>query len=286
MLIECKNLSHVYVPGSPMSHKALDDINLSIEKGEFIGVIGQTGSGKSTLVQHFNGLLLPTSGKVLIEGKDISSDKKSLKEIRKRVGLVFQYPEHQLFEETVAKDIGFGPTNLGFSKDEVEERSRYALEKVGLSYDELKDRSPFELSGGQKRRVAIAGVLAMMPEVLILDEPTAGLDPQGKKDIFEKITELYKELNITIILVSHSMEDIAELVNRLFVMHEGKIKISGKPREVFGESDILEELGLGVPQITLLMNELRQKGLEVPSDVFTVESAKKILLPYLKDKRK
>lgn len=284
MLIECKNLSYLYSPGSPFAHKALENINLEIKKGEFVGIIGETGSGKSTLIQHFNGLLFPTSGEIIVDGKKITETKGEILKIRKKVGLVFQYPEHQLFEETVAKDVGFGPTNLGLSPPEIEERCRNALERVGLSYEELKDRSPFELSGGQMRRVAIAGVLAMKPEVLILDEPTAGLDPRGKKDIFQRITDLFKNLDMTIILVTHSMDDVARLVNRLFVLNEGKLKISGSPREVFSNLEILEKLGLGVPQVTRLMYRLRQKGLEVPLDVVTVEKAKEVLLPYFKGK--
>ncbi len=282
MLIECKDLTHVYMPGSPMSHKALDEVNLTIDKGEFVGIIGQTGSGKSTLIQHFNGLLLPTSGDVLIQGKSTQGDKKSLKDIREKVGLVFQYPEHQLFEETVAKDVEFGPKNLGLSQEEVGERTRYALEKVGLSYEELKDRSPFELSGGQMRRVAIAGVLAIKPEVLVLDEPTAGLDPRGKQDILDKMLRLHREQGITVILVSHSMDDIAKYSDKIMVMHQGRLKISGDVKEVFARLKDIEELGLNAPKITLLMYRLREKGFDVPYDVFTVEEAKEHLLPHLK----
>lgn len=286
-MIKCKNLTHVYSPGSPMTFKALDDISLEIQRGEFVGVIGQTGSGKSTLVQHFNGLLLPTSGEVIIDGKTLSDKgKENLKEIRKKVGLVFQYPEHQLFEETVAEDVGFGPENLGLEEAEIEEMCKYALEKVGLSYEKLKDRSPFELSGGQMRRVAIAGVLAMKPEVLILDEPTAGLDPRGKKDIFDRIMDLHENQGMTIILVSHSMEDVARYVNRLLVLHEGRLVMSGEPREIFSELELLESLGLGAPEVTRLMYELRQKGLDVPRDVVTVEKAKEVLMPYFKGKWK
>lgn len=282
MMIEVKNLTYVYNPNSPFETKALDDINLDIEEGEFIGLIGHTGSGKSTLIQHLNGLIKPTKGSIIIDGVDITDENADLKVIRQKVGLVFQYPEHQLFEETVYKDIAFGPKNLGLDDEEVEKRVRSAMGLVGLKFDEIKDRSPFELSGGQKRRVAIAGVLAMKPKVLILDEPTAGLDPGGRDEIFEEIESLYEKEKITIILVSHSMEDVAKLVNRIIVMHKGKIKMDGPPREVFKNADELEKLGLGIPQITSFMRAYRRKGNNVRDDVLTVKEAEEEILRYLR----
>lgn len=282
MMIEVKNLTYVYNPNSPFEAKALDDINLEIEEGEFIGLIGHTGSGKSTLIQHLNGLIKPTKGSIIIDGVDITDENADLRAIRQKVGLVFQYPEHQLFEETVYKDIAFGPKNLGLDDEEIEERVRGAMGLVGLKFDEIKDRSPFELSGGQKRRVAIAGVLAMKPKVLILDEPTAGLDPGGRDEIFEEIESLYEKEKITIILVSHSMEDVAKLVNRIIVMHKGKIKMDGPPREVFKNADELEKLGLGIPQITSFMRAYRRKGNNVRDDVLTVKEAEEEILRYLR----
>lgn len=285
MIIEIKNLSYIYNPGTPFEKKALDDVSLGIEEGEFIGLIGHTGSGKSTLVQHLNGLMKPTSGEIVIDGNSLSDKSTKLKNIRQKVGLVFQYPEHQLFEETIYKDIAFGPKNLGLSQEEVDERVRHAMELVGLDFEELKDRSPFELSGGQKRRVAIAGVVAMKPKVLVLDEPTAGLDPKGRDDILDEIRTLYEKENITIILVSHSMEDIARLVNRIFVMHRGKLSMDGSPREIFGRSDELEGMGLGIPQITKFMKKFKASGHDVKDDVLTIEEAKAEILKYLRGKK-
>ncbi len=285
MIIEIKNLSYVYNPGTPFEKKALDDVSLGIEEGEFIGLIGHTGSGKSTLVQHLNGLMKPTSGEIIIDGDSLSDKSTKLKNIRQKVGLVFQYPEHQLFEETIYKDIAFGPKNLGLPQEEVDERVRHAMELVGLDFEELKDRSPFELSGGQKRRVAIAGVVAMKPKVLVLDEPTAGLDPKGRDDILDEIRTLYEKENITIILVSHSMEDIARLVNRIFVMHRGRLSMDGSPREIFGRSDELEGMGLGIPQITKFMKKFKASGHDVKDDVLTIEEAKAEILKYLRGKK-
>jgi energy-coupling factor transport system ATP-binding protein len=285
MIIEIKNLSYVYNPGTPFEKKALDDVSLGIEEGEFIGLIGHTGSGKSTLVQHLNGLMKPTSGEIIIAGDSLSDKSTKLKNIRQKVGLVFQYPEHQLFEETIYKDIAFGPKNLGLPQEEVDERVRHAMELVGLDFEELKDRSPFELSGGQKRRVAIAGVVAMKPKVLVLDEPTAGLDPKGRDDILDEIRTLYEKENITIILVSHSMEDIARLVNRIFVMHRGRLSMDGSPREIFGRSDELEGMGLGIPQITKFMKKFKASGHDVKDDVLTIEEAKAEILKYLRGKK-
>ena len=285
MTIKIKGLNHIYNKNTPFESKALDDINLEIEKGEFIGLIGHTGSGKSTLIQHLNGLLKPSSGTIEINGIDITAKNTSLKDIRQKVGLVFQYPEHQLFEETIYKDISFGPKNLGLSEEEIDERVKEAMLLVGLDFEKMKDRSPFELSGGQKRRVAIAGVLAMKPEVLILDEPTAGLDPKGRDDILNQVQELYEKNQMTIILVSHSMEDIARLVNKIIVMHKGKVKLYDYPKEVFKKVEELEDFGLGVPQITYFMRALKKNGKDINENIFTVDEAKEEILKYLRRKK-
>lgn len=285
MIMKIQNLNYIYNPNTPFEKHALKDINLEINEGEFIGLIGHTGSGKSTLVQHLNGLMKPTSGNIIVEGLNITEKKANLKEVRQKVGLVFQYPEHQLFEETIYKDIAFGPKNLGLSENEVQTRVKESMESTGLDFEELKDRSPFELSGGQKRRVAIAGVIAMKPKILVLDEPTAGLDPSGRDDILGEIKKLYKKEGITIILVSHSMEDVAKLVDRILVMHRGKIAIDDLTREVFKRVDELEKLGLGVPQITKFMKEFKSKGNNVRDDILTVDEAKKEILEYLRRKR-
>ncbi|MFA5523660.1 MAG: energy-coupling factor transporter ATPase [Tissierellales bacterium] len=282
MLIKIENITYIYNENSPFESKALDNITLEINEGEFVGLIGHTGSGKSTLIQHLNGLMKPTSGKVMIGDMDITAKGVSLKTIRQKVGLVFQYPEHQLFEETVYKDIAFGPLNLGLSQEEVDTRVKEAMDLVGLDFEAVSNRSPFELSGGQKRRVAIAGVLAMKPEVLILDEPTAGLDPKGRDDILGQIQSLYEKNKMTILLVSHSMEDIARLVNRIIVMHKSKIAMTGTPREIFKRANELEELGLGAPQITYFMKAFKDKGHDIPEDVLTVEEAKHEILKYIR----
>ena len=281
MSIKIENLTYVYMPKTPFEKKALDNVNLEIEDGEFLAVIGHTGSGKSTLIQHLNGLLKPASGKIYVDGTDITDKDTKLVDIRKKVGLVFQYPEYQLFEETIAKDIAYGPTNLGLNEDEILRRVKKSMEMVGLDYDEYKDISPFELSGGQKRRVAIAGVIAMEPKVLILDEPTAGLDPAGRDDILEQIKFLHEKYNMTIILVSHSMEDVGKLAEKIIVMNDGHIELQGKPKEVFREIDTLERIGLAVPQVTYLMRALKRKGFNVSEDIFTVEKAKSELLNIL-----
>lgn len=285
MIIEIKDLCYIYNPGTPFESRALNNINVNIAEGEFIGLIGHTGSGKSTLVQHLNGLIRPTSGQIIIDGINITDKDVKLKSIRQKVGLVFQYPEYQLFEETVYKDIAFGPCNLGLDEEEVDKRVRESMEVVGLDFDSLKDRSPFELSGGQKRRVAIAGVIAMKPKVLVLDEPTAGLDPRGRDDILGEIYELFKKEGITIILVSHSMEDIAKLVDRILVMHHGKIVMDGKTREIFRRADELESLGLGIPQITKFMREFKALGNDIREDILTVSEAKYELLRYLRRRK-
>ena len=284
MTIVLDNISYIYNPNTPFEKKALDNVNLNIEGGDFIGLIGHTGSGKSTLVQHLNGLMKPTSGKISIDGIDIGSKDADLRQIRQKVGLVFQYPEHQLFEETVYRDIAFGPENLELDEEEVDRRVRKAMDLVGLDFESLKDRSPFELSGGQKRRVAIAGVLAMRPEVLILDEPTAGLDPRGRDEILNSIQSLYREEGIIIILVSHSMEDIARMVNRIIVMHRGRIAMEGSTRDVFMQVEKLEDMGLGIPQITSFMRSYRLKGHDIKDDILTIEDAKAELIRYLRSR--
>lgn len=270
-ILEVKNLSHIYSAGTPFEHAALKDISFSVEPGEFIGVIGHTGSGKSTLMQHLNGLLKPTSGTVLLGGKDIWSDKQLTRQSRFRVGLVFQYPEYQLFEETVYKDIAFGPKNMGLDKGEIDRRVREAAGFVGLTEEQLQ-LSPFDLSGGQKRRVAIAGVIAMEPEVLILDEPTAGLDPRGREDILENI-EAYREAkNATVMMVSHSMNDVARLTDRLIVLNNAQLVMDGSPQEVFVHAQELLEMGLDIPEVTRVFLMLRQQGVPV-EPVYTLDQA-------------
>ena len=270
-ILEVKNLTYIYSAGTPFEHKALDDISFSVERGEFIGIIGHTGSGKSTLMQQLNGLLKPTSGTVLLDGQDIWSDKKLTRQARFRVGLVFQYPEYQLFEETVYKDIAFGPKNMGLSAEEVDRRVREAAGFVGLTEQQL-EVSPFDLSGGQKRRVAIAGVIAMEPEVLILDEPTAGLDPLGRSEILGNIQSYRKAKNATIMMVSHSMEDVARLTDRLLVMNGSKLAMDAPPAQVFTHAEELTQMGLNIPQVTQVFLELKKLGLDV-KNVYTIEQA-------------
>ncbi|MBU3180532.1 energy-coupling factor transporter ATPase [Clostridium psychrophilum] len=282
MSIKIENLTYIYMPKTPFEKKAIDDVSVEINQGEFVALIGHTGSGKSTLIQHINGLLKPTSGRLLIDDIDITKKNVKLTNIRKKVGLVFQYPEYQLFEETIEKDIAFGPKNLGLDNDEINKRVQRAMKIVGLDYDAYKDKSPFEVSGGQKRRVAIAGVVAMEPQILILDEPTAGLDPKGRDDILNQIVELYKENNITIILVSHSMEDVAKVAKRILVMDNGKCILDGTPEIIFREIDTLESVGLAVPQMTYLIRDLRNKGFDLSQDIFTIDKAKQELLKILK----
>ena len=270
-ILEVKNLTYIYSAGTPFEHKALDDISFSVEPGEFIGIIGHTGSGKSTLMQQLNGLLKPTSGTVLLDGQDIWSDKKLTRQARFRVGLVFQYPEYQLFEETVYKDIAFGPKNMGLSPEEVDRRVREAAGFVGLTEQQL-EVSPFDLSGGQKRRVAIAGVIAMEPEVLILDEPTAGLDPVGRSEILGNIQAYRKAKNATIMMVSHSMEDVARLTDRLLVMNGSKLAMDAPPAQVFTHAEELTQMGLNIPQVTQVFLELKKLGLDV-KNVYTIDQA-------------
>lgn len=281
MSIKINHLTHIYNEGTAFEKKALDDVSIEIQTGEFIGLIGHTGSGKSTLIQHLNGIISPTSGEILLDGENIHRDKAKLKEVRRRIGLAFQYPEYQLFEMTVYKDVAFGPTNMQLSTEEIHKSVVSALDTVGIA-PELYEKSPFELSGGQKRRVAIAGVLAMNPEVLILDEPTAGLDPRGRDEILEAIDRLHRERGITVILVSHSMEDVAKLADRIIVMHKGKAAMTGTPREIFSRPAELESMGLAAPQMSYVFARLKEKGFDVPTDIYTVEEAKEALLKLVK----
>lgn len=284
MSIIVDHVSHVYEADTNMAVKALDDVSLVIQDGDFIGLIGHTGSGKSTLVQHLNGLMKATSGHIYYNGEDIDDDQFHKKELRSKVGLVFQYPEHQLFEVDVFSDVCFGPKNLGLSQKEVQLRAYEALKQVGLE-DEYFYQSPFDLSGGQKRRVAIAGVLAMKPEVLILDEPTAGLDPKGRSEILELISSLREKTGMTIVLVSHSMDDVAEYVNRIIVMDHGKKMFDDVPREVFRHVEELESMGLAAPQVTYMMHQLRKNGFDVDPDAITIEEAKEEVLKALEKRR-
>ena len=274
MSIVIEHLNYVYMSGGPYETHALRDVSLTIEDGEFIGLIGHTGSGKSTLVQHLNGLLKPTSGKILVDGLDLADKATDKRAIRRRVGLVFQYPENQLFEETVEKDIAFGPKNLGLDEQEIARRVREAMRKVALDYDRLHERSVFELSGGQMRRVAIAGVLAMEPTTLILDEPCAGLDPKGREEILALIRNLHEEAGTTIVMVSHSMDDVASLAERVIVMNRGEVFMDGAPREVFSRGEELRGIGLDVPQAVQLAGKLRERGFAIPEGIYREEEIK------------
>lgn len=281
MQVKTENLEYTYMAGTPYAKTAISDINIEINSGEFVGLIGHTGSGKSTLIQHLNGLIKPTSGRVLVDGKDINSKEVSLRQLRFKIGLVFQYPEYQLFDETVLDDISFGPKNLGLCEAEAHVRAREAMELVGLS-PSLEKKSPLELSGGQKRRVAIAGVLAMKPELLILDEPAAGLDPKGRNEILSRIKDLHENGHMSILLVSHSMEDIAKMAQRVLIIKGGRIAREGTPDEIFGLGDELKSYGLDVPQITKLMDELKASGLSLSKNIFTVSKAEEELLKLFK----
>ena len=283
-ILEIQNLSHVYSADTPFERAALRDVSLSIQRGEFVGLIGHTGSGKSTLIQHFNGLLKPTSGRVLFDGEDIWKDVKFTREIRFKVGLVFQYPEHQLFEETVYQDISFGPKNMGLSEEEIRARVERAAQFVGITDAELQ-KSPFDLSGGQKRRAAIAGVIAMEPDVLILDEPTAGLDPRGRESILQNIRDYQAAQHAAVVMVSHSMEEIASNVDRLFVMNHGQNVMNGTPAEVFSHAEELVEMGLAIPKMTQLFLALKRRGVPGDTSVFSVEQARQALRPLLKGGR-
>ncbi|WP_314024635.1 energy-coupling factor transporter ATPase [Filifactor alocis] len=285
MSIKVEQLSHIYSPGTPFESVALKNVNFEVKNGEFIGLIGHTGSGKSTLIQHLNGLLKATSGKIYIDGMDLTSADVTLTDIRKKVGLVFQYPEYQLFEETIEKDIAFGPSKLNLSAEEITKRVKEAMQMVGLNYEALKDKSPFELSGGQKRRVAIAGVLAMKPDILILDEPTAGLDPKGRDEILNQIRVVQQTYGTTIILVSHSMDDVSRLVNRLIVMNRGEVAFDGTPRQIFAHQKKMEAIGLGVPKVVELSNRLREQGWEISEDILTLEEMKEAILKEWRKKQ-
>ena len=274
MSIVIEHLNYVYMQGGPYETRALDDVSLTIHDGEFIGLIGHTGSGKSTLVQHLNGLILPTSGKITVDGMDLAEKGTDRRAIRRRVGLVFQYPENQLFEETVAKDIAFGPKNLGLGEEKIDRRVRTAMRRVALDYDKLAQRSVFERSGGQMRRVAIAGVLAMEPQTLVLDEPCAGLDPRGREEILGLISDLHRESGATIVMVSHSMDDVAALAERVIVMNHGKVAMDGTPREIFSRGEELRAIGLDVPQAVELAQKLREKGFDVPEGIYKIEEVR------------
>ena len=284
-ILELKNISYTYGIGTPFEKKAVNDVSFSVNKGELIGIIGHTGSGKSTLVQMLNGLIKPTSGQVLLDGADIWEKPKEIRKIRFKVGMVFQYPEYQLFEETVYKDIAFGPANKGLSQEEIDKEVRRAARFTDLK-DELLDKSPFDLSGGEKRRAAIAGVIAMDPEVLVLDEPTAGLDPMGRDVLLSQIVNYHKERQNTVLLVSHSMEDIARLADTIVVMNKSRLVMFDKTEKVFAKGDELEKIGLRIPQITKIMLQLRKRGVDVPEGVLTVEKAVDYLLPLIKKEGK
>ena len=276
-ILQIEHLTHTYSAGTPFQRSAVDDMNLSMMDGEFLGIIGHTGSGKSTLIQHLNGLLKPTSGRILLQGRDIWADLKKIRDVRFQVGLVFQYPEYQLFEETVYKDIAFGPKNMGLDEEDIDRRVRDAAAFVGLT-EAMLDKSPFELSGGQKRRVAIAGVIAMEPKVLVLDEPTAGLDPRGRDDILARIQDYHRAKNASVVLVSHSMEEIARNVDRIVVLSDSHVFMEGTPRQVFARADELEQVGLDIPQVTKVALALRRRGLPVDTAVYTVEALRDALL--------
>ncbi|MBN2796200.1 MAG: energy-coupling factor transporter ATPase [Clostridia bacterium] len=284
MSIKIENLKYIYDPGTPYELVALDDINLEIKSGEIVGLIGHTGSGKSTLIQHLNGLLKPAEGSITVDNIILTKEKGQLRELRKNVGLVFQYPEYQLFEETVYKDIAFGPRNIGVPEEEIDGVVRDAMAHVGLDFDQISEKAPFELSGGQKRKVAIAGVLAMKPKVLILDEPTAGLDPKSRDELIEYIRLLHEKEQITILFVTHSMDEVARLANRLIVMHKSKIVFDDLPKKVFKEVETLQNIGLDVPEVSKLVHQLNQNGFKLNEDIITLKSAQDAILSALRSK--
>lgn len=282
MSIVVENVTHTYMQGSPFQATAIHGVNLTVGDGDFLGLIGHTGSGKTTLAMHMNALLKPTEGRILVDGRDINGKEYDRREIRRRVGLVFQYPEHQLFEETVALDVAFGPKNLGLSQEEIDERVREALSRVGLA-DEIAEKSPFDLSGGQMRRVAIAGVLAMRPETLVLDEPTSGLDPKGRNDILSLIQGLHAG-GVTVIMISHSMEDIARLATRICVMREGKLEMIGSPPEIFAQGDALLSMGLALPAAAELARALQNRGIDIPEEIYQMDALREAILSHFRNR--
>ncbi|MEW5921206.1 MAG: energy-coupling factor transporter ATPase [Bacillota bacterium] len=285
MLIETRDLSFTYMPGTPFQVEALQSVNMTVARGEFIGIIGETGSGKSTLVQHFNGLLKPTGGEIRVEGKNIWAGEINLRTLRSRIAMLFQFPEHQLFEETVFNDVSFGPRNLGLSGSELTERVRFGLESMGLDFDTYRDRSPFQLSGGEKRRVAMAGILAMRPQVVVLDEPTAGMDPAGRRQFLEQVKRLHREEGLTVILVTHNMEEIALLAEKLFVFNRGKLVLQGSPAEVFKSAAVIRDTGLEIPALSELLQRLSEQGKKVRTDLFSVEEAAAEILQLVREDR-
>ena len=286
MSIEVKNISYVYMPKSPYERLALDDVSITIPEGKITAIAGHTGSGKSTLIQHLNGLISPTSGSVLVDGVDIAAKGQAARAARRSVGMVFQYPEHQLFEETVEQDIAFGPKNYGLTPEEVKERVRFAMDFVQLDYEEYSQRSPFQLSGGQMRRAAIAGVVALKPKYLVLDEPTAGLDPKGREELMQRILKLHRQEKNTIVLVSHSMDDIAKFADNVVIMNRGRVLMEGTPREVFVREDFIRQAGLDVPQITNIVKALKAGGMDIPSDIYTMDEAVDAIVRAMRGKNR
>lgn len=286
MSIELKNISYTYMPKTPFEHLALDDISITIPEGKITAIAGHTGSGKSTLIQHFNGLLKPNKGTILVDGVDIGKKNTEAKAARRKVGIVFQYPEYQLFEETIAKDIAFGPRNIGCSEDETQERVKQSMDFVNLDYDKYAHRSPFQLSGGQKRRAAIAGILALQPKYLVLDEPTAGLDPKGRESLMEKFRRLHKEKGTTIVLISHNMDNIASYADNVIILNKGKVTMEATPEEAFSKKEIISQAGLELPEVKTIMNELAQNGLEIQNNAYTMDKAVEEIIEALRRKGK